>query len=157
MFYLANSKAFQSEKSNEQTRPFFLQAHPMVMVLESDLHSAGTSNNFHEFLESRLKIWNDGYELPFADFPPLKAKMHCSVFPLYKHTVAISPVLVVSSGFGSLLINILQVLDIVVFILVTNFCRSSETPEIVSQPRTAQQKRMLSEVDFSSNSHRDGM
>ena len=84
----------------------------MVMILESDLHSAGTPNNFHEFLESRLKIWNDGYELSFADFPPLRARVHCSVFPLYKHTIAIYPVLVVSAGFAPLLINILHVLDI---------------------------------------------
>jgi len=32
--------------------------------------------------------------------------MHCPVFPLYKHTVAISPVLMISSGFAPLLINI---------------------------------------------------
>ena len=66
----------------------FLHEHPMVMVLEPDLHSAGTPINFHEILEGRLKIWNGGYELSFADFPPLRARMHCSVFPLYKHTVA---------------------------------------------------------------------
>ena len=124
-------------------------------------------------------FWEAGWR---SDFPPLRAMMPCPVFPmmgmnflslifhlleqwclvipLYKHTVAISPVLMMSSGFAPLLINIFACSwhRLLVFILVTLiFCQSSHTPERISQPRKAQQKRMLSEVNSSSNSHRNGM
>jgi len=93
----------ESEKSRQQPIPCFLQEH--LMVVQPDLHYAGTSNNFQEFQENRLKICNDGSELSFADFSPLTALVPCPVFPFYEHTIAISPVLMMSSGSAPLLIN----------------------------------------------------